>query len=284
MTERNAKVLERLQKKIRVEESHGCRLSYAAIDPLMATELLELSKGNRPLSKKTVAKYRRHMENGTWDQDTPTQFIMFDEDGVLINGHHTLTALRQSGKTVRLFFMFNVKKSPYIDGGRTRSEADRFCMADKRGEVSGYRRAVAMCNVITQCTPVKLVTEDERYNYIHLYPEAFRWAGENLSMSKARLSTAPVRTALLLARIAGASAVKMEHFWEVLMTGFSKDPNDRTIIKLRDWLKDLGDSRSLQYRRSVLNTVSFVLKKWLDGEKVKIEDKDQLCIWEPEKK
>lgn len=279
MTEKVKATLEKLTREIRVEESHGCRLSYARVTPLLATELLELSKGNRPLSKKTVAKYKRHMENGTWDEETPTQFIMFDEEGTLINGHHTLTALRQSGKAVRLFFMFNVKKSPYIDGGRTRSEADRFALAEGREGVSSYRRAVAMCNVISECTPVKLVTEQERYNYIQLYPESFKWAGENLSLSKARLSTAPIRTALLLAHIAGASPVKMERFWEVLQTGFSNQAEDRLIIKFRDWLKERGDSRSRQYRRSVLNTTSFILDKWLRGEKAKVEDKDQLTIW-----
>ena len=79
--------LQKLNNMICMEEDHGCMLSYAYIDPEMAEELLALSKGNRPLSKRAVAKYRRHMENGTWDQETPTQFIMFDKEGVLINVH-----------------------------------------------------------------------------------------------------------------------------------------------------------------------------------------------------
>lgn len=273
--------LQKLNCMIRTEEDHGGMLSYAYIDPEMAEELLALSKGNRPLSKRAVAKYRRHMENGTWDEETPTQFIMFDKEGVLINGHHTLTALKQSGKTIRLWFMFSVNRSPYIDGGRTRSEADRFCMAE--GTSSSYKRSVAMCNVLSQFTPTKLVTEDERYQYINSYSDEFRWASQNLSMSKAHLSTAPIRTALLLARIAGAPPVKLEHFWEVLQSGFSEQVSDRMIIRLRDWIREQGsDSRSISYRRSVLNTTSFVLGQWLDGKNIKtITPKDELFIWQP---
>lgn len=286
MNENTTAILSKLQSKIRIEESHGCRLSYAAIDPMMATELLSLSQGNRPLSKKTVAKYRRHMEKGTWDEETPTQFIMFDEDGILINGHHTLTALRQSGKTIRLFFMFNVKRSEYIDAGRRRTEADRISMAmADRSETASYQRAVAMCNVISECTEVKLITEDERFQFIKMFKYNFKWATEALSMRKAKLSTAPVRTAFLLANMSGASAAKLEHFWEVLISGYSKSPEDRIIIRLRDYLKEKGDSRSRQYRRTVLNTVSYVLGKWLDGDaRAKVEDKDDLKIWKPAKK
>ena len=277
--------LEKLNQKIRIEENHGCMFSYAYIDPDMARELLSLSKGNRPISSKAVAKYRRHMENGTWDEDTPIQFIMFDKQGVLINGHHTLTALKQSGKTIKLYFMFNMERSPYIDGGRTRSEADRFCMADRgnRSGVMSYKRSVAMCNVLSQFTPVKLITEDERYNYIQSHADDFRWATANLSLSKAGLSTAPIRTAMLLTKIAGAAAVKLEHFWEVLQTGFSECPEDRTIIRLRDWLKEqVTDSRSAKYRRETLNTTSDILCKWLNGQIVRtISSKEELVIWHP---
>ena len=287
MNENTTAILGKLQSKIRIEESHGCRLSYAAIDPLMATELLSLSQGNRPLSKATVNKYRRHMERGTWDEETPTQFIMFDEDGVLINGHHTLTALRQSGKTIRLFFMFNVKRSEYIDAGRRRTEADRIsmAMASDRSETASYQRAVAMCNVISECTEVKMVTEAERFAFIKLFKHDFGWATDTLSMSKAKLSTAPIRAAFLLAKMAGASAAKLEHFYEVLVSGYSKCPEDRIIIRLRDWLKEQGDSRSRQYRRTVLNTVSYVIGKWLDGDtRAKVEGKEDLKIWKPAKK
>ena len=273
--------LQKLNNMICMEEDHGCMLSYAYIDPEMAEELLALSKGNRPLSKRAVAKYRRHMENGTWDQETPTQFIMFDKEGVLINGHHTLTALKQSGKTIKLWFMFNVNRSPYIDGGRTRSEADRFCMAE--GTSASYRRSVAMCNVLSQCTPMNLVTEDERYQFIQTHTDEFQWASHDLGLSKAHLSTAPIRTALLLARVAGAPSVKLEHFWEVLQSGFSEQADDRVIIRLRDWIREQGtDSRSLEYRRTVLCTTSFILEKWLNGEKVRsVTKQNELVVWRP---
>ena len=260
------------QNLVMEDDGMGGTRVFAHVDPDMARKLLSLSAGNRPMSSSTVNKYKRHMERGTWDESSPTQFITFNKSGALINGHHTLKALSKCGRAVKLYFMFNVANSAYFDSGRRRSEADRFCILDggSREGFTGYKRAISVCNVLTEVGMENMITEEERRQYIRSHLNAFEWATGSLKTSKHRLSTAPVRTAMLIAKMNGAQGHKLEHFWDVLQSGFSETPNDRSIIRLRDWLVAQGDSHSKSYRRQVLFTTIDAVKKWLEGKPVRV--------------
>ena len=90
---------EELLSNLLLEERNGGQLAYAYVSPEMATGLLAMSGGNRPISKSTVNNgASHHMMNGTWDEDAPTGFIMFDKAGVLdgqgITGSKRWIALR----------------------------------------------------------------------------------------------------------------------------------------------------------------------------------------------
>jgi hypothetical protein len=68
------------------------------ISPEIAEEYLSKSEGNRKLNKYRVAMYIRDLQKGNWGiGDT----IKFDVNGILIDGHHRLTAVLQSGITAR---------------------------------------------------------------------------------------------------------------------------------------------------------------------------------------
>jgi len=266
-------ILRELSKILTLEDDGmgGTRV-YAYVDPDMARKLLTLSGGNRPLSGRVVGRYRRHMEKGTWDESAPTQFITFNKQGVLTNGHHTLKALTGAGRPIKLYFMFNAPDSTYYDCGRRRSEADRFCMLDggSRDGFTGYKRAISMCNVLTEVGLTNMLTEEERRQFILDHIKAFEWSTGNLRPSKRRLGTAPVRTAMLMGKLNDAPAHKLEHFWDVLQSGYIETPNDRSIIALRDWLVAQGDSRTKEYRREVLSVCVDTIRKWLEGKQVKV--------------
>lgn len=279
-----SEILHDLQDILQVQESNGCTFSYAYIDSKMARRLLSLSEGNRPISNKCVAKYAKHMENGTWESDHPTQFIMFDNDGVLINGHHTLRAVVKSGVTTKLFFMFNMVRSPHIDSGRMRSEADRFSIM--YGDMDGrfhYKRAVAVCNVLSSFGIVNLVTDNERWNYIHENEVFFNTINQMTGHAGTGLSTAPVYAAIYVAAKNGANPATLAHFWSVLQAGFSELVEDRPVLKLREWLKDYRIARnSKAYRQDVLNTVSDTLCKWLNHQAInRIQTVPEFHAWAP---
>lgn len=277
---------EELLSNLLLEERNGGQLAYAYVSPEMATGLLALSGGNRPISNRTVNKYKSHMVNGTWDENAPTGFIMFDKAGVLIDGHHRLEAVKRCGKSVKLFFLFNMERSPYIDRGRARSEADALCMADggNRGRVGSYKRSVAICMVLNEFTARSLENEAKRADMIFKHIADFSWVNGFLKKRKEKLGTAPISAALYLAKEAGASDVKLEYFWNVLQTGYAESNLDRQIIRLRDWIKDSSvDNRRKEHRRQVFLTTSYVLTKWLEEKETKgVPEPDSLVVWSGE--
>lgn len=274
---------EELLSNLLLEERNGGQLAYAYVSPEMATGLLAMSGGNRPISKSTVNKYKSHMMNGTWDEDTPTGFIMFDKAGVLIDGHHRLEAVKRCGKTVKMFFLFNMERSPYIDRGRARSEADALCMAEggNRGKISSYKRSVAICMVLNEFSARHLENEAKRADMISKHIAEFSWVNSFLKVRQRKLGTAPVTAAMYLAKEAGASDVKLEYFWNVLQTGYAESSLDRQIVRLRDWIKDSTiDGRCKHYRRRVFLTTSYVLARWLDGKETRgVPNPDCLVVW-----
>lgn len=261
-------ILDNLQERLQVQESNGGMFSWAEVDPVLAKDLLSLSKGNRPISTSSVNKYARHMEQGSWNTDTPTQFIMFDTEGVLINGHHTLRAVMKSGCTIKLYFMFNVAKHPYIDSGRQRSEADRFALTYDMRSSHSYRRAVAVCNVLTMFGLTRLVTEQERFDFINKNIQEFNLLSEMRGLAGTGLSTTPVYAAIFAAAKSGANQADLMHFWQVLQDGCIREDNDKTIIALRDWLKERPNRHSNAYRKTVLYTVTKYIAHWMNHSKV----------------
>ena len=75
------------------------KFDVVKITPEMAKEMLATSKGNfryactskKTVDEKIVKKYASDMKNGAW-QLSP-HGIVFDEDGVLVDGHHRLNAV-----------------------------------------------------------------------------------------------------------------------------------------------------------------------------------------------
>ena len=94
------------------------------ITPEMAEKFLSLSKGNRNTSPITVAKYAKMMRRGEWVLSS--DFITFDENGVLINGHHRLMAIIESGVTVEIGVLVGVPHDNVqaIDIGKSRTLTD----------------------------------------------------------------------------------------------------------------------------------------------------------------
>lgn len=74
--------------------------SIESISPAMASDYLKTSLGNRPISKTAVRSYSDTMKSGKWMLNGVP--IIFDEEGHLIDGHHRLEAILQSGTPVTM--------------------------------------------------------------------------------------------------------------------------------------------------------------------------------------
>lgn len=101
--------------------------SMYEMTPKEAAFILEhKNPANRPFRPATVSQYAREMTEGRWCSAV-TDAIGFTTTGELVNGQHRLSAVVESGVTVRFFIARNVPKEAfaYIDIGARRSISDR---------------------------------------------------------------------------------------------------------------------------------------------------------------
>lgn len=75
----------------------GIKREVMAVTPQMAAAFLAHSTFNRPIKAQRVGAYKDRMLNESWLQDFVN--IDFDWNGRLMDGHHVLTAILQSGIT-----------------------------------------------------------------------------------------------------------------------------------------------------------------------------------------
>lgn len=96
------------------------------ITPEVARTWLQMSKGNRPLNPRHIEDLKREIHTN-WKPDVPDP-IGFDEDGVLINGHHRLTACVETGIAIECWVARDMPRETVtvLDGGLRRSLRDRF--------------------------------------------------------------------------------------------------------------------------------------------------------------
>lgn len=104
------------------------RKTRVTVTPEMAQYWLSKSKGNRSLKQMTkLLEYKKDMLRGAWLYNGDS--IRFSEDGVLLDGHHRLTACSETNVS----FVCDVVVVPAesihtIDRGAVRSEADSLVM------------------------------------------------------------------------------------------------------------------------------------------------------------
>ena len=78
------------------------------ITPDMAAQMLERNTMNRNISQLNVTRYANDMASGAWEQNGET--IKIAEDGTILDGQHRLWAIIESGVTVTMIVVYNVRK------------------------------------------------------------------------------------------------------------------------------------------------------------------------------
>ena len=78
-----------------IKKNQSMTASIELITPEKAKEYFAKSRGNRNLKKQRVNQYVDDMKNGKWHDGSA--LIGFDCTGRLVNGHHVLTAIADSG-------------------------------------------------------------------------------------------------------------------------------------------------------------------------------------------
>lgn len=86
------------------------------VTPASAAKYLSRSRGNRPLKHGHVKSLARVMASGEWGDSNDR--VSFDWNGTLINGHHRLTAVIESGASVTMDFVEGLDPASFVNMDR----------------------------------------------------------------------------------------------------------------------------------------------------------------------
>lgn len=115
------------------------------ITPLLAQRLLTLSNGNRNLSPINLMKLKTAMLNNEFYGNNG-ESIKFDVDGFLKDGHHRLTAIKESGTTQTMLVITGCGHTETIDKGKSRSMKDTMVMSsNEETRNNSYLAKLGVC-------------------------------------------------------------------------------------------------------------------------------------------
>ena len=97
------------------------------ITPYMAACFLETNPRNRSMKPHKIRLLEEAIKNGEWE--VTHQGIAIDENGKLLDGHHRLTAIVNTGIGVDMMVAFNAVESTKIDIGASRNDRDSLYMS-----------------------------------------------------------------------------------------------------------------------------------------------------------
>lgn len=242
-------------------------MNYEYISPDMAADLLETNNENRKISRGTVQAYAQDILSGNWDE-TVGVAISIDENGVLRDGQHRLTAIVEAGIGIHTWVCRNVSSDGIYDNNRKRSNSDQISIM--RSDFDNIYKSpryisVARAIIIHNSTDGtrRAVTPKEIIDFTEEHKEDLDGFFLNMPQSSVpKISLAVVHLALFMAYMNGIDIEEILYFYEILCSGMSVKPEEFPIIAYRNYLKDAGTVSTTQLE---IGRCQYALKKYLSG-------------------
>jgi len=215
------------------------------ISPAFAKNLLETkSVGNRKIDVNRVKQYASDMKSGRWTLSDSA--IWFDEDGHIVNGHHRLLAIVESGSTQTFVMVTGVSKEDVInaDTGRVRSAQD----AGYYAGVHVPKRQVTILRAMVNYSagvPVRL-SMSRLMELLNENKERILFVDKSVGANIKGITCGPVLAACALA-FDHVSPNSLKEFMLQLTKGAGSDGTSNLMIRRlqRDLLLDGGRYTSL---------------------------------------
>lgn len=241
-------------------------MNYEYITPEIAANLLETNNENRKISLGTVQAYMQDILAGNWDE-TVGVAISIDENGILRDGQHRLSAIVQAGIGIHTWVCRNVSSDGIYDNNRKRSNSDQISIlrADfdnvyKSTRYISIARAI-ICNQGNKNFNRRAVTPKEIIDFTVKHKEDLDEFFLNMPQSSIpKISLAVVHLALFMAYMDGVEMNDILDFYEVLCSGMSTTSEEFPIIAYRNYLKD---SQNISTTHSEIGRCQYALKKYL---------------------
>lgn len=251
---------------------HEMRSSVVLITPELAKEWLKKSGGNRPINKSAVTRFKNDILSGRW-QLTP-QGIAFDENGVLKDGHHRLTAIVEANAPAQMYVTYGVPSSvDAFDIGKSRST--RQYLQYNAGVAPGLAQpwviAMARMHFFFEGG------ESRAYCDAKSNAEIKEWIVKNADAisaiapivwkkkdGKRPLLSASVAYSIFCAFQCGVSLGRLHRFCEIMLTGFYDAKSETAAIVARNKLLD-GNGGDINDRSFVCKVMQMALKDFDNG-------------------
>lgn len=203
---------------------HDKIMRWTEITPEMAAEMLKKANPqNRNVLQRVKKMYAADMKANNWNGwncDT----IKISEDGTIIDGHHRLSAIVESGCTVGMYVVYGIEMSAVktLDRGKKRTTKDTV-------EMSGLPQRYCRVDVLNTAKGVLLlalgktyVSDSEVIGFIQEYGESLETAAliTNHGQSKNKFKTAFAFAATFCAIEYGCDVVQLRDFFRIANTGF----------------------------------------------------------------
>lgn len=215
------------------------------VTPDIAKQWLRLSKGNRSIRTELVAAFANLMKTCRWLVNNNA--ITFDKFGVLIDGHHRLLAVIDSGMTVKMSVIWGVetKARETIDTGTARTLADHLMFRNvaNASRVGSYINAVARILTGTPITIKSVPLFNDWLSIVYTGLEAYTETGCVLDSAK-HMRAAKNAAPFILAY--KSDPVKLRQFFLDVKDGANLTPGNPALT-LRAYLySNIDRSRRLR--------------------------------------
>lgn len=238
-------------------------MTYEFITPELAANLLETNNENRKISSGTVQAYMQDILSGNWDETVGTA-ISIDENGILRDGQHRLSAIVQAGIGIHTWVCRNVSSDGIYDNNRKRSNADQISIlrADFDNVYKSTRYiSIARALINGKHLARRTVTPKEIITFTEKHKDDLDGFFLNIPQNSIpKISLATVHLALFMAYMSGVDINDILDFYDILCTGMSTAPEEFPIIAYRNYLKDTSSVATVH---SEISRCQYSLKKYL---------------------
>ena len=247
-------------------------MTYEYITPEIAETMLESNTNNRKISNGTVQAYVNDILNGNWDESVGVA-ISIDENGVLRDGQHRLTAIVQAGKGIHTWVCRNVSSNGIYDNNRRRSNSDQISILRTDFE-SVYKstRYISVARAIIDHNTQKMftrrtVTAKEIIDFTDNHKAVLDEFFLNIPQSSVpKISLAVVHLSMFMAYVDGVTIENLMNFYDVLCSGMSTRQEEFPVIAYRNYLKDTSPVNTTQLE---ICRCQYAIKKYLTGSCIK---------------
>ena len=209
------------------------------ITPQKAEEYLKRNMVNRNITTKRVEQYARDMKNGEWQLNG--EGIVFDEDGVLKNGQHRLSAIIKAGIPIDMLIIRGIPRDANLqDRGKIRRAYDAMIIDGVDSDLAN-NRSVAIARLHMRMINKNTTLSDAEIKNFILENQEYLIKIKNLANNTGSRKSKGinVRSALIClpciyALNAGEKEEDIAKFLKVLRSGIPDSLNQNAALVCRN--------------------------------------------------